>query len=164
MSTKLTLIVSITSVALLCSTALAVDNRFDGIWVGTESVMWRDFHGSTHSEPYERKVPAKIVIAQGGTLLGVLEGYGPGRYNDVKRVGNTIVFHAGNRTGELSLSADGQTLIEKGRVPGELFIGVGAREGALSGHQRSFQSSREVDIPGLAKSTAEVTGTLHRQK
>jgi len=164
MNTKLTLIVSITSVALLCSTALAVDNRFDGIWVGTESVMWRDFHGSTQSEPYAHKTPAKIVIAQGGTLLGVLEGYGPGRYNDVKRVGNTIVFHAGNRTGELSLSADGQTLIEKGRVPGELFIGAGAREGALSGHQRSFQSSREVDIPGLAKSTAEVTGTLHRQK
>jgi hypothetical protein len=171
MNTKLRLIVSIIAVASLRSTALAVDNRFDGIWVGTESVKMRDFHGSLPSEPYdhktepyEHKTPAKIVIAQGGTLLGVLEGYCPGRYNDVKRAGNTIVFHASNRTGELSLSADGQTLIEKGRVPGSILIGAGARQGALSGHQRSFQSSREVDIPGLAKSTAEVTGTFHRQK
>jgi hypothetical protein len=164
MNTKLTLIVSITSVALLCSTALAVDNPFDGVWVGTESVMWQDSRDGTHSESYEHKTPAKIVIAQGGTLLGVLEGYCTGRYNDVKRVGNTIVFHAGNRTGELSLSADGQTLLEKGRVPGELVFGVGARQGALSGHQRSIQSAWQVDIPALAKSTQKVTGTFHRQK
>ena len=161
MNTKLPLIVSMTVVALLRSTALAADNRFDGVWVGTESVMAEDFHGFQHSEPFEKKASAKIIIAQGGTLLGVVEGYGTGRYSDVKRVGNTIVFQAGRRAGQLTLSADGQTLTEKGRVPGSIIIGAGQREGALSGHEKSFQSH---DIPGLAKSTAEVTGTFHRQK
>ena len=94
-------------------------------------------------------------------MLGVLEGYGSGRYNDVKRVGNTIIFHAGNRTGQLSLSPDGQTLVEKGSVPGSIIIGAGSREGALSGHRTRFQSH---DIPALAKSNAEVTGTFHRAK
>src|SRR5437588_6275409 len=91
--------------------APAADNRFDGIWVGTETVMEQEFHGTLKGEKSPNNIPAKIVIAQGGSLLGVLEGYGPGRYNDVKRVGNTIVFHAGNRTGQLSLSPDGQTLV-----------------------------------------------------
>jgi len=149
------------AVGSLCVKALGADNRFDGIWVGTESVMRQDMHGFQRSEPYEKKTSAKIVIAQGGTLLGVLEGYGPGRYNDVKHVGNTIVFHAGNRTGQLSLSADGQTMVEKGTIPGAIIMGASQREGALSGHERNFQSH---DLPGLNKSTAEVTGTFHRQK
>jgi hypothetical protein len=161
MNTKLPLIVSIAAIALLHSIALGVDNRFDGVWVGTESVMAQDFHGFQHSEPFARKTSAKIVIAQGGTLLGVVEGYGTGRYNDVKRVGNTIVFQAGARTGQLSLSPDGQTLVERGRVPGSIIMGAGQREGALSGHQSNYQSH---DIPALARSTAEVSGTFHRQK
>ena len=161
MITKLALIVPITAVALLHSIALAADNRFDGVWVGTESVMAREFHGFQHSEPFEYKTSAKIVIAQGGTLVGVVEGYGTGRYNDVKRVGNTIVFQAGTRMGQLNLSPDGQTLVERGRVPGSIVIGYAQRQGALSGHQKNFQSH---DIPGLAKSTADVTGTFHRQK
>jgi hypothetical protein len=161
MNTKLALIVSFTALALLRISAFAADNRFDGIWVGTESVMRQDMHGLQRSEPYEKKTAAKIVIAQGGTLLGVLEGYGPGRYNDVKHVGNTIVFHAGNRTGQLSLSPDGQTLVEKGTIPGAIIMGASQREGALSGHERNFQSH---DIPGMNKSTATVTGIFHRQK
>src|SRR5262249_12700470 len=136
MSPKLLLSILIIAVALLRTNASAADNRFDGVWVGTESIMMQEFHGSVHSEPFAKKTAAKIVIAQGGTLLGVLEGYGPGRYNDVKRVGNTIVFHAGVRTGQLSLSPDGQTMIEKGRVQGSLIMGAGQREGALSGHQQ----------------------------
>lgn len=149
-------------VGLVCVfSAAAGDNRFDGIWVGAEGVMFLDYHGFQHSEPYERKTPAKIVIAQGGTLLGVVEGYGVGRYNDLKHVGNTIVFQAGNRAGQLTLSTDGQTLVEKGRIPGSIIFNIGQREGALSGHQRSYDYH---DLPGLAKSTAEVTGTFHRQK
>src|SRR5436305_386231 len=123
MITKLALIVPITAVALLHSIALAADNRFDGVWVGTESVMAREFHGFQHSEPFEYKRSAKIVIAQGGILVGVVEGYGTGRYNDVKRVGNMIVFQAGTRMGQLNLSPDGQTLVERGRVPGSIVIG-----------------------------------------
>ena len=160
MNTKLPLTVSISAVALL-STALAADNRFDGIWVGTETVMMQEFHGTLRGEKSTRNTRAKIVIAQGGTLLGVLEGYGPGRYNDVKRVGNTIVFRAGIRTGQLSLSSDGQTLVEKGTVPGAIFLGVGARHGALSGHEHN---SQELAVPESSKSAAAVTGTFHREK
>ena len=161
MNTKLQMSVSMAALALFGSTALAADNRFDGVWVGTESVMEQEFHGFQHSEPFAKKTSAKIVIAQGGTMLGVVEGYGTGRYSDVKHVGNTIVFQAGTRMGQLTLSADGQTLVEKGRVPGAIIIGAGQRQGALSGHERNFQSH---DIPGLNKSTAEVTGIFHRQK
>ena len=161
MNTKSIVILSIAAVTLHSWAAPAADNRFDGIWVGTETVMMQEFHGTLRGEKSPRNTPAKIVIAQGGTLLGVLEGYGPGRYNDVKRVGNTIVFHAGNRTGQLSLSSDGQTLVEKGSVPGSIILGADSRQGALSGHQRNFQSH---DIPQLSKSTAEVTGIFHRQK
>ena len=161
MNTKLPLIVSIAAVALLRSTALAADNRFDGTWVGTETVMGQEFHGFQRSEKYAHNTPAKIVIAQGGALLGVLEGYGPGRYNDVMRAGNTIVFHAGNRTGQLSLSPDGQTLVEKGRVPDFFILGYAAHQGALSGHQRVIQTD---EILPSRKSTTEVTGTFHRQK
>src|SRR5438045_7562986 len=111
MNTKLPLIVSIAAVALVRSTALATDNRFDGTWVGTEAVMGQEFHGFQRSEKYAHSTPAKIVIAQGGTLLGVLEGDGPGRYNDVRRVRNTIVFHPGNLTGQLSLVPAGRKLV-----------------------------------------------------
>jgi hypothetical protein len=106
-----------------------------------------------HASEFEKKRSAKIVIAQGGTLLGVLDGYGPGRYSDVKRVGNTIVFHAGPRTGQLSFSPDGQTMMEKGRVLAEM-EGFG-REGAIPGSQSRGS--------GLSTIT-EVTGTFHRQK
>ncbi len=161
MNTKSIVILSIAAVALLRSTSLATDNRFDGTWVGTETVMGQEFHGFQHSEKFAHNTPAKIVIAQGGALLGVIEGYGPGRYNDVKRVGNTIVFQAGNRTGQLSLSPDGQTLVEKGRVPDFFIIGYAQRHGALSGHQTVIQSD---EILPSRKSTSEVTGTFHRQK
>ena len=158
MNTKLLLLVAIAAVALSRSTARAADNRFDGVWVGTESVMRQEFHGFQHSDPYEHKTAAKIVIAQGGTLIGVLEGYGTGRYSDVKRIGDTIVFHAGVRTGQLSLSRDGQTLVEKGVVPGSITMGVGQRQGALSGHEKNVKA---WDLP---RYTAQVIGTFHRQR
>jgi len=161
MNTKLPLIVSIAAVALVRSTALATDNRFDGTWVGTEAVMGQEVHGFLRSKEFAHNTPAKIVIAQGGTLLGVIEGYGPGRYNDVRRVGNVIVFRAGNRTGQLSLSPDGQTLVEKGRVPSFFIVGYAGHQGALTGHQRVIQSD---EILPSRKSTTEVTGSFHRQK
>ena len=113
------------------------------------------------SQQIPLQLPAKIVIAQGGTLLGVVEGYGTGRCNDVKCAGNTIVFQAGVRIGQLSLSPDGRMLVEKGRVPGFLITGYAQRQGALSGHQTTVQSH---DIPQLNRSTTEVTGTFHRAK
>lgn len=161
MNKMLILFAAVAAIVLPSSTLLAADNRFDGIWVGTESVMIQDFSGFQHSDKYPHNTPAKIVIAQGGTLLGVLEGYGTGRYNDVKRVGDTIVFRAGVRTGQLSLSPDGRTLYEKGRVPNFFILGASQRQGALSGHQTVVQS--DTVLPSR-KETGEMTGTFHREK
>jgi len=137
------------------------DQRLDGIWIGTETIMRQEVHGMLKSEPIAQNRPAKIAIAQGGTLLGVLEGYGTGRYNDVKRVGNTIVFHAGQRTGQLTLSADGNTLTEKGIAPVAAILGnYGSREGAISG-----EKPQPLTIDGKPlMSNAPVTGVFHRQK
>ena len=132
----------------------AADNRFDGIWVGTESVMGHEFRGQQRSESYATKTAATIAIAQGGTLLAVVEGYGTGRYSDVRHAGNTIVFHAGQRVGQLTLSSDGQTLTEKGVIPGFAIMNYGQREGAISGHTRTVAT----------KGTGEVTGIFHRKK
>jgi hypothetical protein len=160
MNMKLPLIVSIAAFALLRSTALSADTRFDGIWVGTENVNGQEFRGGSRVSAAVEK-SAKIAIAQGGTLLAIVEGYGPGRYMDIQHTKNTIIFRAGQRVGQLSLSADGQTLFEKGVIPGFILMNIYQREGALSGHQRTLQSH---DIPGLEKSTAGVTGTFHRQR
>lgn len=137
------------------------DQRLDGIWVGTETVMSQEMHGMLKSEPIAQSRPSKIVIAQGGTLLGVLEGYGTGRYNDVKRVGNTIIFHAGQRTGQLTLSADGNTLAEKGAAPvPAILANYGSREGAVSGggpKALTFENKPLMTV-------TPVTGVFHRQK
>ena len=155
---------SLTAVLLpLCVaniSAAAADNGFDGIWVGTETAMYQEMHGMLKSAPYAQSRPAKIVIAQGGALVGVLEGYGPGRYNDVRRVGNTIIFRAGKRIGQLTLSADGKTLTEKGQVVDTPKMNVGGREGALSGH-----GARPLTLDGTPIETVgPVTGTFHRGK
>ena len=143
-------------VALLISAAYAIpaaaaDNRFDGIWVGTETVVGQEFRGGSRV-PSEIKKPAKIAIAQGGTLLAVVEGYGPGRYVDIRHDGDAIVFRAGQRIGQVRLSPDGRTLIEKGVIPAFIMTNIYQREGALSGHGRTTS----------IKGTGEVTGTFQR--
>ena len=139
--------------------AAAAGNRFDGIWVGTEEVVGEETsapsassHGSLKSEAFAQKQPAKIAIAQGGTLLGVIEGRGVGRYDNIQHVGNTLVFRSANRVGQLTLSADGQTMTEKGLTPAMKILNYGSREGALNGHCPTYQ----------AGGWTEVTGTFHR--
>ena len=140
---------------LVCVSAAQPDSRFDGVWVGTETVMRVDYSilGGAHSDPYPETRPSKIAIAQGGSLLGVLEGFGPGRYTDIHRSGNTLVFQAGARKSELSLSADGSTLTERGVVPNTVTLNAGARQGATSGHPSTIQG------PGATA----VTGSFHRE-
>ena len=140
--------------------AATAESGFDGIWVGTESAMYQEMNGMLKSEPYKQSRPAKIVIAQNGTLLGVLEGYGVGRYNHIRRAGNTIIFQEGKRIGQLTLSADGKTLTEKGQAVDTLQMNVAGREGATSGH-----GSRAITMDGKPIETVgPVTGTFHRAK
>lgn len=152
---KTTLILATLIAVFSCVlSAAAADNRFDGIWVGTESVTGEETHGLLKSEAYAQKEPAKIIIAEGGRLLGVAEGRGVGRYDDVQHSGNTLVFRSPNRVGQLTLSADGQTMTEKGLAPAMKILHYGQREGALSGH-----APRR-----MAGGWTEVTGTFHRAK
>lgn len=129
--------------------AVAADNRFDGIWIGSESVMGEETHGLLKSEPYAQKQPARIAIAQGGTLVGVIEGRGVGRYDNVQHAGNTLVFRSGNRIGQLTLSADGQTMTEKGLAPAMKINNYGSREGALNGHSPTSQAGGWTDVTGI---------------
>ena len=160
MKSRLSIITALLAFCAANISAVAADNRFDGIWVGTETAMYQEMNGMLKSAPYKQSRASKIVIAQNGTLLGVLEGYGPGRYNDVRRAGNTIIFQAGKRIGQLTLSTDGKTLTEKGQVVDTLQMNVAGREGATSGH-----GSRPLTIDGKPIETVgPVTGTFHRGK
>ena len=154
MKTKALFIVLLSGLGYATASAAAPDSRFDGIWVGTETMMGQEMHGALRSKTYARNTPAKIAIAQSGTLVGVVEGYGQGRYNEVRRVGDTLIFQAGSRKGQLSLSTDGSTLIEKGIVPRTSILNYGVREGATSGRTRTIQLS----------GVSEITGTFHRAK
>jgi hypothetical protein len=100
-------------------------------------------------------MPAKIAVGQGGSLLAIAAGYGPGRYTNLRWSGDTLVFEIANtRKGELHLSADGKTLIEKGFIRRTATTTLGSRQGATSG--KPFQ------ITGMTACLDEVTGTFHR--
>lgn len=138
--------------SLICLEASAGEPNFDGIWVGKETVMMVEHHGPRQSEPYPANTPARIAIAHGGSMLAVVDGYGAGRYEEVRRAGNTLVFRAGSRIGQLSLSADGNTLTEKGIAPRTGQLHSGQREGVATGHRPT------IELGGVM----QVTGTFQR--
>jgi hypothetical protein len=108
--------------ALLPFGAAASDQRLDGIWVGTEKLLLAK--RTDCPKPDHENLPAKIAVTQGGSLLAVIDGYGPGRYTNLHWSGDTLVFELPNkRRGELSVSRDGKTLIEKGYVRRTLTLG-----------------------------------------
>jgi hypothetical protein len=142
--------------------------RLDGIWVGSERLSLAK---RTDCPPPEHQtLPAKIAVAQGGSLLAVVEGFAPGRYTNLHWSGDALVFELPNkRKGELRLSSDGKTLIEKGDVRrtvsvGGYFFGAGgvgvdkSRHGATSGPGSAPQ------MTGFTACVDEVTGTFHREK
>jgi hypothetical protein len=69
-------------------------------------------------------ITGKIAVAQSGSLLAMVDGYGQGRYTSIHWSGDTLMFEIANkRKGELRLSPDGKTLIEKGYVRRTFSIG-----------------------------------------
>jgi hypothetical protein len=156
-------------VGLLPVCALGSDQRLDGVWVGTEklSAVRTDC-----PKPSHETLPAKIAIAQGGSLLAVVDGYGPGRYTSLRWSGDTLVFEIANkRRGELHLSSDGKTLIEKGSV--RRAIELDARMGGLGqplidrGRHEALndvQASQPSHVTGFTPCLDELTGTFHRER
>ena len=143
-----TALVSI-GVAAICAAQAQPDSRFDGIWVGMETAS----AGSAHLSANEQKfVPpphqTQIIIAQGGTMVGIIGGICPGRYEKVQRTGDTLTFGAKDCVLKISLSHDGKSLIEQGncfRVTEWL--------------DRAYYGKFPHAMLGLA-----ITGTFHRSK
>lgn len=91
-----------------------VDARFDGQWVGVEMFRYVDGISTLSGVP---QATAMLGIADSGQLFGVLGGLEPGRYiiSD-KSHENKIVIYSSRRTGTFTLSRDGSTVKELGRV------------------------------------------------
>jgi hypothetical protein len=147
-------IASLAAIGLLPALNTRGDDRMDGTWVGTEKVSLAT-RADCPKPNYPTTLPAKIVIA--GSLFGVVDGYGPGRYTNVQKSSSTLVFEIPNtRRGMLTLSADGNTLTEKGFIRRTTTVTSGQRGGALSG--------QPPQIAGKTACLDEITGIFHRQK
>jgi hypothetical protein len=99
---------------LLSASAAQSDPRFDGKWVGTETLTPT---AATDPDLQKRLLaphPITIVITEGGTLVGRLGGVCYGRYRNVHRTGDTLTFGAGDCKLSVTLAKDGQSLTEKG--------------------------------------------------
>ena len=117
------------TVGLSTVSAGQLDHRFDGRWIGTESISGYFVYNQLGGGQTPGKVRAVIAIGESGKVLGVLKGLTAGRYTvSPKSDGNTLIFkleslHSGHgrgflgRTdGKLVLSADGNTLTETGHA------------------------------------------------
>jgi hypothetical protein len=102
------------------------DSRFDGIWVGIETVTPQ----SEVRPDLQKRIPAPhkttIVVAQGGTQLGIIDGICSGRYPRVQRKGDSLTVTFGECKIKVILSSDGKTLIEQGSysMPTELHVNM----------------------------------------
>jgi hypothetical protein len=101
--------------SLLSLWAAQSDQRLDGIWVGTEAASAGSSRLGTNEQkfvPPPRQI--QIIIAQGGTMVGIISGICPGRYEHVQRAGDTLTFGAKDCVMKVTLSRDGKNLTEHG--------------------------------------------------
>ena len=134
---------------LLPVSAAQSDSRFDGTWVGMEivtptSAVTPDVQKSL-PPPYQ----TRIVIADTGKQVGKFDGVCRGRFQNIRRAGDTLHFSAGDCKLSASLSNDGKTLTEKGtcKMPTTWAIRMG--------------SGSQWPISWLS---LQFTATLHRSK
>ncbi len=114
------LFVLLVSVALLAAFAAQPDQRFDGVWVGTEGYYFLGGVGIGTGIVVSKN--ATVIIAQGGSMVAIVGGHfgKPQRFTGHwTKEGLTIYLGEGrtieNKTDHItfSLSADGK-LVEKG--------------------------------------------------
>src|SRR5439155_3974409 len=98
----------------VCVAQAQPESRFEGIWVGTETLA----PISALNADVQKRIPkphkTTIAIAKGGTLLGIVDGVCPGRYQQVRHAGNTLSFGAADCHLTVTLSPDGKSLTEQG--------------------------------------------------
>jgi len=90
-----------------------VNHRFEGIWGGVETFQ---VDANIRQKGDTISKPCLIAIADGGKLVGIVQGLFPARYSvsDKESSGNKLVFFGGARASTLVLAADGNTLTERG--------------------------------------------------
>jgi hypothetical protein len=157
---------------VLATSAVRSGQQLDGIWVGTEKLT-PSAQTNCPKQNSQQSMPARIAVAQNGSLLAVVNGYGPGRYTNLHWSGNTLVFEVGNmRKGELRLSADGKTLSEKGYF--RRTIDIGMRTGGTGnvlmdnagpvGAVNGLHGSQATHVAVATPCVDELTGTFHRER
>lgn len=117
---KIATAVAIIGLSVICIAQAQTDSRFDGIWVGNETLT----PASKVSPDVQKRISGPhaitIAIAKGGTLLGIIGGVWTARYEHIRRSGNTLTFSGltfGGGTDchlAVTLSPDGKTLTEQG--------------------------------------------------
>ena len=130
---KLTTVLVSIGLLLACTVQAQPNTRLDGIWIGTEIVTPQQVSWDPKApKPKPQSTQISIAIAQGGTLVGIIGGICPGRFEHVWWTGNTLNFDAHNCKRNVSLSPDGKTLIEHGS--GSQVTGHWGRSDAPAGY------------------------------
>jgi hypothetical protein len=101
----------IAAVAFLTASAAQAESGFDGKWIGTVTFNPINQGNQNQVPPPQESL---IIITKDGTTLGIVSGVCRGRYEKVRRMGDTLSFGAGDCKLSVSLSKDGRTLTEKG--------------------------------------------------
>jgi hypothetical protein len=109
----LSILVSI-GVLLAYAAQAEPDARFDGIWVGVETCTPSSALKPDQQKSIPRPRNTTIAIAKSGTMVGIIGGACPGRYERVRRTGNTLTFGVSDCNLSVTLSPDGKTLTEQG--------------------------------------------------
>lgn len=160
------------SVLVLAVPVAHSGQQLDGVWVGTEKLALST-RADCPKPNYQQSMSAKIIVAQGGSLLAVANGYAPGRYVNLHWSGDTLVFEIPNRRkGELRLASDGKTLVEKGNF--RRATGFGFRMGGTGnvlmdntggvGTVNGLHGSQPSQVTLLTPCVDELTGIFHREK
>ncbi len=114
MKIKINLVHVCLALAFAVVAAAQSDTRFDGTWVGIETLTPSSKVNPTLQKSFPSRGRAIIVIAENAKLLGVVQGRCPGRYDKVRRDGDVLKCSAGDCAFALTLSRDGKTLVETG--------------------------------------------------
>jgi hypothetical protein len=123
LKTQLHAILLLATLFVSAAPAGEVDPRFDGKWIGVETLKYRVLR-----YVYYIQSTTVIGIADSGKMFGVLSGFAPGRYEiSPKSSGRTLIFQVPNTKEDtlvyqgrqhctLTLSSDGNTVKEYGNA------------------------------------------------
>ena len=135
---------------LACAAQAQPDSRFDGIWVGVETCTPTSAIKPDEQKGIPRPHDTTIAIAKNATMVGIIGGVCPGRYEHVRHTGNTLTFGVADCSVTVTVSPDGKTLTEHGSCHYATMYAV--RMGVGSGYW-------PVTWVPLT-----ISGTLHRSK